>query len=636
MKINLIYIFLLSLLLSYGQICLFGQVNESKTHNNSGNYNLKSAQIEYNYDMKFQRLNFIVNPAFRFIEGNATIYYKTTQQIDTLVLDLFDSLKVDSVKKNQLLNFSHSNNLLKIKTSSTVNIIDSLTIYYSGVPSDFDYFFQGVHSDTNSTSIISSFSEPYGTYSWMPCKQDLTDKIDSVEIIITSPSGYITASNGVLISDVNNGITNISHWKHRHPIDYYLIGFSTTNYQVNNSKIGLSNGDSILIVNYLYPESYSVEVAKISDFQNVFQFFYDYAGEYPYKNEKYGHAQWSRGGGMEHQTMGFMENLKFSLVAHELSHQWFGDYITCGSWKDIWLNEGFATFYTYYIEKFFHNGYWFKLLLKGDSEYVCSIPDGSVYCNDTTSVSRIFSRRLTYCKGGLVLNSLRWEIGDSAFFGAIKNYVKDSLLINNIAETDDIKKHFEQSADTSLTEFFNDWIYGEGYPIYNLVWEHDSLNNLLIQVNQTTSHSSVNFYEMHLPIHVYGNNTDTVLRLHNTFDEQIFSIPVNFVVDSIKFNEDYEIITKDINILQNINKVFDYEQIKIYPSPSKNILTIEIFRNIVEDLKLKIVNINGSTVYENKIKSNKLQLDVSGFAKGIYFIQLNGTKINKIRKFEVQ
>jgi len=569
MKIRFSYNFLLSLLLSFGNLYLFGQNIESHKHNISDNYTLKSVQINYNYDLKFQRLNLTVDPAVRFVSGSSTFYYKTLQQIDTLFMDLSDSLKVDSVVKIQHLQFNQSNNLLRIKISSISNTLDSLTIYYSGVPSDSDYFYQGVHSDANSTPIISSFSEPYGAYSWMPCKQDLTDKIDSVEIIITSPYNYKTAANGILISDINNGVINISHWKHRHPIDYYLIAFSTTNYQVNNSKIGLNNGDSILITNYLYPESYNNEISKLTELQNVFQFFYDYAGEYPYKNEKYGHAQWSRGGGMEHQTMGFMQNLDFTLVVHELAHQWFGS-------------------------------------------------------------------KLSYSKGGLVLNSLRWEIGDSAFFEAIRNYLKDPLLINNSASTYDIKNHFEQSADTTLTEFFNDWIYGEGFPKYNFTWQQDSLNNLLLNVNQTTTHNSVNFYEMHLPIHVYGNNADTVLRLHNTYNNQTFKTFINFAIDSIKFNENYDIITKNASIIQNVTEIKTNNFVKIYPSPAKDFLTIEISNSNNEEINLKMLNINGSVIDEFQLKSKKQQIDVSKFAKGLYFIQIKGKTLNEVRKFEVQ
>ena len=636
MKIRFSYNFLLSLLLSFGNLYLFGQNIESHKHNISDNYTLKSVQINYNYDLKFQRLNLTVDPAVRFVSGSSTFYYKTLQQIDTLFMDLSDSLKVDSVVKIQHLQFNQSNNLLRIKISSISNTLDSLTIYYSGVPSDSDYFYQGVHSDANSTPIISSFSEPYGAYSWMPCKQDLTDKIDSVEIIITSPYNYKTAANGILISDINNGVINISHWKHRHPIDYYLIAFSTTNYQVNNSKIGLNNGDSILITNYLYPESYNNEISKLTELQNVFQFFYDYAGEYPYKNEKYGHAQWSRGGGMEHQTMGFMQNLDFTLVVHELAHQWFGDYITCKSWQDIWLNEGFATFYMIHIEKYMHNQNWYKPFLIEKTGHVCSIDTGSVFCPDTTYADRIFNSKLSYSKGGLVLNSLRWEIGDSAFFEAIRNYLKDPLLINNSASTYDIKNHFEQSADTTLTEFFNDWIYGEGFPKYNFTWQQDSLNNLLLNVNQTTTHNSVNFYEMHLPIHVYGNNADTVLRLHNTYNNQTFKTFINFAIDSIKFNENYDIITKNASIIQNVTEIKTNNFVKIYPSPAKDFLTIEISNSNNEEINLKMLNINGSVIDEFQLKSKKQQIDVSKFAKGLYFIQIKGKTLNEVRKFEVQ
>ena len=185
-------------------------------------------------------------------------------------------------------------------------------------------------------------------------------------------------------------------------------------------------------------------------------------------------------------------------------------------------------------------------------------------------------------------------------------------------------------------EFFNDWIYGEGFPKYNFTWQQDSLNNLLLNVNQTTTHNSVNFYEMHLPIHVYGNNADTVLRLHNTYNNQTFKTFINFAIDSIKFNENYDIITKNASIIQNVTEIKTNNFVKIYPSPAKDFLTIEISNSNNEEINLKMLNINGSVIDEFQLKSKKQQIDVSKFAKGLYFIQIKGKTLNEVRKFEVQ
>ena len=148
-------------------------------------------------------------------------------------------------------------------------------------------------------------------------------------------------------------------WKSNYPIAYYLISFAVSEYQEYNiyaHPAGMG-GDSLLIQNFIYdaPGCLDYYKAGIDETVGMVELFSDLYSLYPFHQEKYGHCLTAIGGGMEHQTMSTMGNFNFGLVAHELGHMWFGDNVTCATWSDIWINEGFAT-YTDYLarEKFIH------------------------------------------------------------------------------------------------------------------------------------------------------------------------------------------------------------------------------------------------------------------------------------------
>ena len=177
---------------------------------------------------------------------------------------------------------------------------------------------------------------------------------------------------------------------------------------------------------------------------------------------------------MEHTTISFMGNFSSSLIAHELAHQWFGNKITCGSWKDIWLNEGFATYLSGLVVENFEAENSFTSWKQSRINSITAQPSGSVYIsNNDTTVARVFSSRLSYSKGAMVLHMLRKKLGDEPFFQSLRDYLSDEDLSYSYAKTDDLKSTIEESTEEDVTEFFGDWIYGEGYPSYQISWSHN-------------------------------------------------------------------------------------------------------------------------------------------------------------------
>src|SRR5690606_28472419 len=159
-----------------------------------------------------------------------------------------------------------------------------------------------VQSEHEGIPVVWTLSEPYGAKDWWPCKQDLQDKADSIDIRITTPSAYRVASNGLLIeeADIAGGLKRF-HWRHRYPIAHYLIAFAVTNYEVYHTQIEMAN-DTVPMETWAYPENAFEMQLNAGDIQQQMPLFSDLFGLYPFAHEKYGHCQFGWGGGMEHQT----------------------------------------------------------------------------------------------------------------------------------------------------------------------------------------------------------------------------------------------------------------------------------------------------------------------------------------------
>mgnify|MGYP003615975821 FL=1 len=364
--------------------------------------------------------------------------------------------------------------------------------------------------------------------------------------------------------------------------------------------------------------------------------FEQYFGPYPYRNEKYGHMQFGWGGGMEHATMSSMGSWGRGIIAHELAHQWFGDKVTCGAWNDIWLNEGFATFGEHLAnEKLLMTNSQFMSYLSSEMNYITSSAGGSVYVSDTNlgNTGAIFSGRLSYSKGGYVVRMIKWILGDDAFYSALKDYHARPQLAYGYAKTEDLKNSLLESTGKDFTEFFNDWIYGQGHPTYQIRWNQTADQMLRFKVSQTTSHSSVNFFEMPLPIKVNGTGGQVAyLVLNHTTKNQNFAEQVNFPVVSIQFNYENQIlqrnstVTKDTTIL-SVNDGAK-EEMKIYPNPVKDRLSVS---GINKDQPYEILSIDGKLIKAGKYSSTKT-IEVQALPKGVYFLKVSNQNLKFIKE----
>ena len=584
-----------------------------------------------NYDISYHRLYWEVDPTKAQIKGEVTTYFTALSDMNQIVFDLADNMQVSSIiQRGQSLNYKQNNEELVIDLPLTQNKskLDSLTVFYSGNPvsSGFGSFEINTHGSSN-TPVLWTLSEPYGAKGWWPCKQDLIDKIDSVDIKIKHPAQYKAASNGLLMSEKAEGLSTITHWRHKYPIPAYLIAIAVTNYSVYKENAPELPFD---IVNYVYPEGLNTAKNSTAITPDIMVLFNDLFEMYPFSKEKYGHAQFGWGGGMEHTTMTFMGGWSRGLIAHELAHQWFGNKITCGSWEDIWLNEGFATYLDGLVYENFNGQALFSQWRKSVVNSVTSIASGSTFVTDTTSVSRIFNSRLTYRKGAMILHMLRYKIGDDNFFTAVKNYLADPTLAFSYAKTKDLQRHLEATSLIDLDEFFADWFYGEGYPEYDLVWsQNDSDQIIHFQVSQDQSHPSVSFFEMPLPVTVTGASGESEkLRLEVSENEQLFSIQLNFKVVSVQIDPETQLISKNNRAVLGLDSESLQNMISVYPNPASDMLNLAT-NGIIYIKKITIYNVLGEKILEIADPTNQISLYKLDFGAHLVVIDTDQGSLHK-------
>lgn len=599
----------------------------------SQSYSFASLPAPTDFDITFHRLILSLDPAEHFITGSVVTYFKSLGGAsDRIWFDLSDSLDVHGVRYHgELLeDFTHENNRLTITFPGATPLVsggrlggglDSIQVDYSGAPqsSGMGSFTSSTHGD--GVPVLYTLSQPYSARDWWPCRQDLSDKIDSVMLVITTPDGYRAAANGVLLREQLCDDRSTFIWMHRHPIAAYLIGVAVTNYRVFSEYVPVPGHPSIEILNYVYPEEEESVRAHIPQIIKPFQIYNELFGLYPFADEHYGHAQWNWGGGMEHQTMSFMGSFGYDLLVHELAHQWFGDFVTCGSWQDIWLNEGFATYLTGLCYERDLDGAWWEPFKRLTIERVMQEPGGSVFCYDTTSVERVFNSRLSYSKGAIVLHMLRWEMGDEAFFRGLNTYLHDPTLANGFAYTPDLQRHLEAAADTSFTEFFNDWVYGEGYPIYLIGYRSRPDNILEINISQDPSHISVGFFEMHLPLRLIGHDRDTLVVFHHTHQDQLFTINPGFPVQSVEFDPDRQICTAN-SIITHLDPAPADGGFSVYPNPFNE--TISISHPLsAGPMTVKIHDINGREVFRKVVIPETAKTIRPNLKSGTYLLTIH-------------
>jgi hypothetical protein len=360
---------------------------------------------------------------------------------------------------------------------------------------------------------------------------------------------------------------------------------------------------------------------------------------YPFFKEKYGHCMAPLGGGMEHQTMTTLGYFEFELDAHELGHQWWGDNVTCKAWKDIFINEGWASYTEYLCDQYLPTLAGTSASAKMTSVHnsVMSLPGGSCYFTnaDTMDANVIFDSRLTYDKGSALIHMLRYTINnDSTFFNAIRGFQQTFKF--NVASVVDFKTYMQTYTGINLTQFFNQWFYGQGYPTFDVKWNQTG-GNFILQSTQTQSMpSSVPLFITDMDYRVSRSaKPDTVIRLTHASLTENYIIPLSGTVTSIAVDPSNWILNKTIGPLKDasLNTNVGIEELNLAtvfvgPNPTSDILNVHLYNN--EKAIVEIIDLNGKLISTQNIYI-EAQIDVSKYSNGIYEVSIKKTNGDVIK-----
>ena len=508
------------------------------------------------YDVKYYSLDLNPDINSQILYGQVKIVGEViAATLDHIELNFMDNMTVTKVhtpnSSTETLTFTHNNNILSVYLGRNFSEGEQFgfVVVYNGQP--YDSFSFGNY---NGSPMIGTSGEPYGSRSWWPCKDFPSDKADSVDIKVTIPSDLIVASNGTLRERQIDGDKTSYWWHEKYPIVTYLVFVAIHPYRVFYEDYIYNDGsDTMKIHFYVFPDNYDKYLSINIKVKDMMTFFSDTFGEYPFIDEKYGHADFLSGGAMEHQTCSSFAFWNEWVYAHELAHQWWGDLITCRDFHHIWLNEGFAEYSeALWYEHLYGPGAASYYQMNNELYY----GEGTIYVEDLYD-SVIFHYGRSYQKASWVLHMLRHVVGDEVFFDILKTYAASVKHRYGTATTEEFRDICEQVSGKNLEKFFHQWIYEEYYPQYSYLWQwaqNGSNYDIQLEIEQVQDN-----YIFWMPIDVYIKtvNGDTTFVVWDSLQTQNFQLSLSSEPLDIKLDKGNWILKQILIQEPIVNPTFD-------------------------------------------------------------------------------
>lgn len=606
----------------------------------SGLRNKATANLD-RYDVTSYDLVLELNPLAEILTGTGTVRATVTAaDLVTLELDLASQLSVSAVRSAGMpAIFSHANDLVTITLDRTYSTGEEVTVAvdYAGDPSGA-YFGWAQYGGQ---PLIWTLSEPYGARGWWPCKDLNSDKADSVALHVTVPESYVVASNGTLDQVTSGSGLKTYHWTERYPIATYLVSVTAHPFATFSDEYVSAQGDTMPLEYFVVPDKlatarsgYAVVPEMIATFAGLF-------GPYPFLAEKYGHAHFPWGGGMEHQTCTSLNLDGYSegLISHELGHQWFGDLVTCADFAHIWINEGFAT----WCEAYWREQKYGEAAYRDEMNQARYLGPGTIIVENPGSFSTIFDWNLTYQKASWVPHMLRHVVGEAQFQTGLQTLLTDFGF--GTATTADVQSVFETVSGLDLEAFFQQWIYGEYFPAYVLSWTgtpEGAQTRVRIKIEQVQTVTGL--FTMPLDVRISTTNGDTTVVVQNSEAEQWY----DFLVDGTAFQV---LLDPDSWVLRSVDYAGASDVPKAdeatvvlrdnVPNPFNPTTVIRFSLRESREIRLDIHDLAGRLVKnlvagsfgsgDHQVRWNGTDAAGRAVASGTYFVRLHGAGTSQVR-----
>jgi len=604
------------------------------------------------FDVLHYNLNLRLTMIDEALSGTNVIALRLKEPVDSIVLNAvglgLDSVLVDGVMKSISENISAETFTIHLGEIRPTGDTLSIHIGYYRIPGfprpgsrqGYYFFTTGIGIPAN---LGYTFSEPSDARFWMPCYDEPWEKA-TVQIHLTVPDGYVAASNGRLEGKTPNGDgTTTWRWHEDHPIATYLMCITSSEFTIAELPFVPSVGDTVPLQYYAWAMD-SVDVAAyLPEVRAMMEFYAGVFGSYPF--DKYGMTAIVPFSylGMEHQTLTTMNRFAKTntrVVSHELAHQWWGDLVTCGTWPDIWLNESFATYSEALWRERLGGFTALRSYMKDTLEhFFFGSWLGAIY-NPVGQGFNLFDD-VVYSKGAWVLHTLRGVVGDSVFFNILRAY-RERHRFQSVV-TSELQSVADSVAGQDMGWFFDQWIYGQGWPVYSYVY-HVLSDTVELQVAQFQD-SSWPTYTMPIRLLLrYSNRADTTVVVMNNARLESYRIPLTGVLEQIEFDPDDWILKQMLPWPVSVGEqgtpiTFGLSQ--NYPNPFNPKTNIGFRIRDFGFVSVRVYDVLGrevATLVDGVMEPGEhiAGFDATGLPSGVYFCRLRAGGLSDTRKMIVQ